>query len=157
MKEEAKSSLFLELIPQLKESRNCLEKVVLLTCRSARKRNRIARSLGEEGNKNACRCKGKGIESSFSWVVYYWEHFNRFIFWNYFLAHTAKGDSILFPLDLWVFLFPSCQKLRPILFPSPTKVRAILFLFCADLRARSTTFSRKWLNSFNWRIILKNY
>ena len=53
------------------------EKVVLLARRSARKRNRIARSLGgegnrigrsfgEEGNKNARRCKGKGIESSFS-------------------------------------------------------------------------------------------
>ena len=144
------------------------EKVVLSTRISARKRNRIARSLGgegnriglsfgEEGNKNARRCKGKGIESSFSWVVYYWEHFNRFIFWNYFLAHTAKGDSIPFPLNLRVFLFPSCPKLRPILFPSPHKVRAILFLFRADLRARSTTFSRKWLNSFNWGINLKNY
>ena len=50
------------------------EKVVLFARRSARKRNRIARSLGgegnrigrsfgEEGNKNARRCKGKGIES----------------------------------------------------------------------------------------------
>ena len=53
------------------------EKVVLFARRSARKRNRIARSLGgegnrigrsfgEEGNKNARRCKGKGIESSVS-------------------------------------------------------------------------------------------
>ena len=53
------------------------EKVVLFARRSARKRNRIGRSLGgegnrighsfgEEGNKNARRCKGKGIESSLS-------------------------------------------------------------------------------------------
>ena len=53
------------------------EKVVLFARRSARKRkriacslggegNRIGRSFGEEGNKNARRCKGKGIETSFS-------------------------------------------------------------------------------------------
>ena len=41
------------------------------------------------------------------------------------MAHTAKGDSIPFPSNLRVFLFPSCQKLRPILYPSPHKVQAI--------------------------------
>ena len=81
VEEGAKTSLssltVFKLIPQLRELRNFLEKVVLLDRRSARKRNRIARSLGgegnrigrsfgEEGNKNARRCKGKGIESFFS-------------------------------------------------------------------------------------------
>ena len=53
------------------------EKVVLFARRSARKRNRIARSLGgegnrigrsfgEEGNKITRRCWGKRIESFFS-------------------------------------------------------------------------------------------
>ena len=62
------------MIPQLKELSHFLEKVVLLARRSARKRNRIARTLGgegnmigrsfgQEGNKNTRRFKGKGIES----------------------------------------------------------------------------------------------
>ena len=53
------------------------DKVVLSARRSARKRNRIARSLGrewnrivrsfgQEGNKITRRCWGKGIESSLS-------------------------------------------------------------------------------------------
>ena len=64
---------FFKLIPQLKDLSHFLEKVVLLACRSVRKRNKIARSLGQEGNriarsfgwegnKNTRRCKGKGIE-----------------------------------------------------------------------------------------------
>ena len=38
-----------------------LEKVVLLDCRSARKRNRIARSLEGEGNTIVRSFGGKGI------------------------------------------------------------------------------------------------
>ena len=37
------------------------KKVVLLTCRSARKRNSIARSLGGEGNRIVHSFGGKGI------------------------------------------------------------------------------------------------
>ena len=55
------------MIPQLKDLSH------FLACRSVRKRNKIARSLGQEwnriarsfgweGNKNTRRCKGKGIE-----------------------------------------------------------------------------------------------
>ena len=66
-------------------------------------------------------------------------------------------NSIPYPLHLRVFLFPSHPKLRTILFPSPPKLRAILFLFHADLRARSTTFSRKWLKSLNWEVNIKHY
>ena len=47
------SLIVFELIPQLRELRNFLEKVVLLDRRSAWKRNRIARSLGGEGNRIA--------------------------------------------------------------------------------------------------------
>ena len=49
------------MIPQLREKGNFLEKVVLLDCKSARKRNRIACSLGGEGNRIVRSFGGKGI------------------------------------------------------------------------------------------------
>ena len=135
------------------------EKVVLLARRSARKRNRFARSLGGEGNrivrsfgwegnKNTRRCRGKGIESSSFCIVNYIEK----IFVDSFpeikkdiIDIPIICNSIPFPLHLRVFLFPSHPKLRTILLLSCSELQAILFLFHADLRARSTTFSRKWL------------
>ena len=147
------------------------EKIVLLARRSARKRNRFARSLGGEGNridhtfrwegnKNTRRCRWKGIESSSYCIVNYIEK----IITDFFpeikkdiIDIPIICNSFPFPLHQRVFLFPSHPKLRTILFPSPPKLRIILFLFHADLRARSTTFSRKWLKSFNWEVNLKNY
>ena len=63
---------FFKLTPSSKATIAEIKKVVLLACRSARKRNRIARSLGgegnridhsfgQEGNKNIRRYRGKGI------------------------------------------------------------------------------------------------
>ena len=45
---------------------------------------------------------------------------------------------------------------RAILFLSPPKLRAILFFSAADLRAKSTTFSKKWLFSFKGGVNQKN-
>ena len=50
-KQSLSSLIVSELIPLLRELRNFLEKVVLLDHRSAWKRNRIAHSLGGEGNR----------------------------------------------------------------------------------------------------------
>ena len=101
MKEEAKSSLFLELIPQLKESRNCLEKVVLLTCRSARKRNRIARSLGGEGIRIVLSFGWEGIlpikEQLFQTQQTLFQLQNRGKFrGNKFCQHLSVFDISLF-------------------------------------------------------------
>ena len=65
MEEGPKTSLFslivFKLTPQLKELSHFLQKIVLLARRSARKRNRIARSLGGEGNRIVRSFEGKGI------------------------------------------------------------------------------------------------
>ena len=85
------------------------------------------------------------------------------------ISKTDKCWQNLFPRNLplfcswnrvcWVWnncslmgRIPSHPKLRTILIPSPPKLRAILFLFRADLQVRSTTFSRQFLDSFNWGI-----
>ena len=72
-KKRLSSLIVFEITPSLKELSHFLEKVVLLACRSAWKRNmiacslgregtRIVRSFGWEGNKNTRRYKGKGME-----------------------------------------------------------------------------------------------
>ena len=45
----------------MRELRNFLEKVILVECRSAWKRNRIAHILGGEGNRIIRSFGGKGI------------------------------------------------------------------------------------------------
>ena len=94
MKDGAKTRVFSGLVflidPPFKEKSHFLEKVVLLARRSARKRNKITRSFGGEGNRTArslgqewnriyLRCQGKGVKSSYplSWIN--GEYFYRFI------------------------------------------------------------------------------
>ena len=48
-------------LSQLRKLRNFLEKVILVECRSAWKRNRIAHILEGEGNMIARSLEGKGI------------------------------------------------------------------------------------------------